>query len=153
MKRRGFWMAIGAVVVLLGCLQGTAMAKMVIWSSMKGRVVLNGQPAAGAVLVRNFDWQWKDETGSDKVVANAAGEFSFPPIERSSLLGSILPHEPVIKQAMTIEYKGVTYKAWNYYKGSYKENAENGGRPISLTCRLEAERTAHGGVTGICEFN
>ena len=153
MKRRGFWMSVGAVVVLLGCSQGTAMAKMVIWSAMKGRVLMNGQPAAGAVLVRNFDWQWKDETGSDRAVADASGEFAFPSIERSSLLGSILPHEPVIKQAMTIDYKGVSYKAWNYYKGSYKENSENNGQPINLTCRLEAERTAHGGVTGICEFN
>jgi|GEM_PF-6334262 len=41
------------------------MAKMVIWSPMQGRVLMNAQPAAGALLVRNFDWQWKDEAGSD----------------------------------------------------------------------------------------
>jgi hypothetical protein len=139
-------------VVPLACLQGTAMAKMMIWSPMKGRVLMNGQAAAGAVLVRRFDWQWKDEAGSDRVVAGAAGEFLFPPIERSSLLGSILPHEPVIKQVMTIEYKGVTYAAWNHCKGSYKVNAENDGRPIELTCRLDAGRVAHGNVTGLCEF-
>ena len=105
MTRRGIWMSVGAVVVLLGCLQGTAMAKMVIWSAMKGRVLMNGQPAAGAVLKRNFFWHWKSENGSDETKANAAGEFSFPAIERSSFLGGLLPHEPVIEQATRGEKK------------------------------------------------
>ena len=153
MKRRGIWMSVGAVVVLLGGLQGTAMAKKVIWSPMKGRVMLNGQPAAGALLVRNFDWEWKDETGSDQTVTNAAGEFSLPAIERSSLLGSLVPHQPVIKQVMVIEYKGVKYQAWGFHKMNYSENGENEGRPIIVTCRLEAERALHGQVSGICEFN
>jgi len=153
MKRRGIWMSVGTVVVLLGCLQGTAMAKKVIWSPMTGRVTLNGQPAAGAVLVRNFVWEWKDEAGSDQTVTNAAGEFSLPAIERSTLLGSLLPHQPVIKQAMVIEYKGVKYKAWNFHKMDYTINSENGDRPINVTCRLEAERALHGQVTGLCEFN
>jgi hypothetical protein len=105
------------------------------------------------VLVREFDWHWKDEKGSDRAVANTAGEFSFPAIERSSLLGGLLPHEPVIKQAMTIEFQGVAYKAWSYYKGSYKPNSENDGRPIKVTCHLEAERSLHGGVSGLCDFD
>jgi hypothetical protein len=153
MKRRGFWMSVGAVVVLLGCTQGTTMAKMVIWSAMKGRVTLNGQPAAGAVLVRRFDWEWKDEAGSDQTVANAAGEFSLPSIERSSLLGSLLPHQPMIKQDIVIEYKGVSYTAWACYKRSYAADSENDGKPIDVTCRLDAVRALHGKVTGICEFN
>ena len=129
------------------------MAKKVIWSPMKGRVTLNGQPAAGAVLVRNFVWEWKDEAGSDQAVTNAAGEFSLPAIERSTLLGSLLPHQPVIKQVMVIEYKGVKYQAWGFHKMDYTVNSENADRPINLTCRLEAERALHGQVTGICEFN
>lgn len=153
MKLRGIWVSVGTSVVLMGCLQGTAMAKMVIWSPMTGRVTLNGQPAAGAVLMRNFDWEWKDETGSDQTVANSAGEFSLPVIERSSLLGSLLPHQPVIKQVMVIEYKGVKYQAWGFHKMNYKINGENEGRPINVTCRLEAERALHGQVSGICEFN
>jgi len=131
------------------------MAKMVLWSGMKGRVVLNGEPAAGAVLVRNYEWHWKDEKASDRTTANANGEFSFPPIVGRSLLGGILPHEPVIDQAMTIEYKGKTYRAWNHFKHNYDENTENPnrGQPINLTCRLDAERSAHGDVAGICDFN
>lgn len=129
------------------------MGKMVIWSAMKGRVLMNGQPAAGAVLVRRYSWHWKNEKGSDQTVANAAGEFSFPPIERSSFLGSILPHEPVIEQDITIEYQGKSYDAWAYYKRDYNHNDENNGRPIDVTCRLDEKRALHGGVTGLCEFN
>ena len=153
MKRRGIWMAVGTAVVLLGCLQGTAMAKMVMWSEMKGRVLMNGRPASGAVLTRNFFWQWKSEKGSDQATANAAGEFSFPTIERSSFVGGLLPHEPVVEQTMTIQFEGKSYKAWGLFKHSYELNAENNGRPIDVTCRLEAERTMHGEVNGICEFN
>lgn len=146
-------MAVGAAVVLFGCLQGTAMAKMVMWSAMKGRVLMNGKPAAGAVLKRNFYWQWKSEKGSDEATTNAAGEFSLPTIERSSFVGGLLPHEPVVEQTMTIEFEGKSYKAWGLFKHSYDLNAENKGRPIDLTCRLEAERSMHGDVNGICEFN
>ena len=153
MKRRGFWMSVGAVVVLLGVMQGTAMGKMVIWSAMKGRVMMNNKPAAGAILSRNFFWHWKSERGSDQATTNAAGEFSFPAILRGSLLGSLLPHEPVIEQEMTIQYEGKTYKAWGLFKHTYDDNGENGGRPIDVTCRLEAERAMHGEVYGICDFN
>ena len=152
MKWRSARLLIGAAIALLGCLQGTAMAKMVLWLAMKGRVLMNGQPAAGAVLVRHDDWHWKDEKGSDRAVANVAGEFVFPAIDGSSFFGGLLPHEPVIRQEMIIEYQGAIYAAWNGYKGSYKPHSENDGRPINLVCRLDAQRTAHGQVTGLCEF-
>jgi len=153
MTRRGIWMTVGAAVVLLGCLQGTAMAKMVLWSAMKGRVLLNGKPAAGAVLVRNYSWHWKNEKGSDRTTTNAGGEFSFLVIEGSLLLGGLLPYEPVIEQDMVIEYQGKSYDAWAYFKHDYKHNDENGGKPIDVTCRLDAERAKHGEVSGLCEFN
>jgi hypothetical protein len=153
MKRRVFWMSVGAVVVLLGVMQGTAMAKKVIWSAMKGRVLMNGKPAVGAVLKRDFNWAWTREHGVDETTTNSAGEFSFQSIERTSILGSILPHEPVIRQVMTVTYKGVEYNAWANYKHDYDPNTENGGRPIDVTCRLDAERKEHGEVMGLCEFN
>lgn len=128
------------------------MAKLMIWSPMKGRVSMNGLPAAGAVLVRHFEGQCKDAAGSDRMVADPGGEFSSPSIERSSLRGSILPHGPVIEQAMAIEYKGVTDAAWNHCRGSDMVNAENDARPIDLTCRLDAARVAHGYMAGLCGF-
>ena len=101
---------------------------------------MNGKPAQGAVLKRDFFWHWKSENGSDRTTTNAAGEFAFPAIERSSFMGGLMPHEPVVEQTMTVEYAGKSYKAWGFFKHTYDNNGENGGRPIDVTCRLEAER-------------
>jgi len=140
------------MVALLGVMQGMTMAKMVLWSAMNGRVLMNGEPAAGAVLVRDYLWHWKSKRGTERTLANAAGEFSLPAIEGRSWLG-FLPHEPVIEQVMKIEYQGRSYDAWASFKRDYNHNDENNGRPINVTCRLEAQRAVHGGVTGICEFD
>jgi len=128
------------------------MAKMVLWSAMKGRVSMNGQPAAGAVLVRRYSWHWTNEKGSDRTTANAIGEFSFPAIEGRSLLGGLLPHEPVIEQVMVIEYEGRSYDAWAHFKHGYRHNDENGGKPIDVNCRLEADLARRGDVTTLCDF-
>lgn len=150
---RGLWITVGVLAVLCIAIQATGFGKVVIWSAMKGRVVMNGQPVVGAVLTREYHWHWPDQKGSDVAKTNAAGEFAFPAIERRMILGSLLPHEPVIEQIMTIEYEGASYKAWGHAKHSYDLNGESDGRSIDVTCRLGVERVMHGGVFGICEFN
>lgn len=133
--------------------QGLAMAKMVIFSAVQGRVLDNGKPVAGAQIEREFKWAWKDETGTDKTATGAGGEFSLPAIERSSFLGSLLPHEPVIRQSITIRHDGKSYEAWLHNKHSYANNAELGGKPIRLVCRLEnPPQRRNDGIYGICEF-
>ncbi len=37
------------------------MAPRVPWSAMKGRVPMNGRPATGAVLARNYNWRSADD--------------------------------------------------------------------------------------------
>lgn len=128
------------------------MAKMVIFSAVSGRVLLDGAPVAGALVEREYRWVWKDETGTDKTVSGANGEFSLPVIERSSLLGSLLPHEPNIRQSLTIRHAGKNHEAWLYNKHSYTNNDELEGRPIRLVCRLESQAQRRGRVYGICEF-
>jgi len=39
------------------------------------------------------------------------------------------------------------------FKHGYGHNDENGGKPIDVTCHLDATRARHGEITGICEFN
>jgi hypothetical protein len=128
------------------------MAKMVIFSAVQGRVLDNGKPVAGAQIERTFKWAWKDESGSDTTTTGTAGEFTLPAIERSSFLGSLLPHEPVIRQSITIRHGGKAYEAWLYNKHSYANNAELDGKPIRLVCKLEnPPQRRHGDIYGICE--
>ena len=128
------------------------MAKVVLWSPMRGRVLINDKPAAGAVLAREFNWHWGNKQGGDRVVADTMGQFAFPAIFGRMLLGQVLPHEPVIEQVMTIEHAGESYGAWYHFNRDYVLDAENDGKPIVVTCRLDAESAAHGRVMGLCEF-
>jgi hypothetical protein len=138
--------------VLLLAAVGEAMASMVIFSAVSGKVLQAGQPVAGAVVEREFRWAWKEETGKDSVITDAAGAFSLPMIERDSLLGSVLPHEPMVRQTILIKHAGKTHKAWLFDKGNYDANGELKGKPIRLTCRLESQPVRRGDVFGICEL-
>lgn len=145
---------LGLVVAGAGLLlatQGTAMAKMVMFSAVSGKVLQDGKPVAGAVVEREFRWSWKSETGTDSTQTDASGAFRFPVIERSSLMGSVLPHEPFVRQTILIKHGGKTHKAWMFDKGNYKLDGEL-GKPIVMTCRLEKEPTHTGDVFGICEL-
>lgn len=131
--------------------QGAAMAEMVIFSALSGKVLLAGKPVVGAVIERSFDWQ--EETATDRTTTAADGGFSLPVIERRSFLSSIFPSEPMTEQTITIQHGGKRYKAWYFLKRNYRDNGELDGRPIRLTCRLEAEPQLRGKVFGICEID
>lgn len=129
------------------------MAKMVLFSAVEGRVLENGKPVAGAKVQRSWRWSWKSENGADHAVTAADGRFALPAVVRSSLLGSLLPHEPLIDQIITIEMAGKTYQAWAHFKRNYDDNGEHQGKPLRITCRLEAEPARRAEVFGICEFD
>lgn len=140
-----------AAAGLLFATQGTAMAKMVMFSGVSGKVLLDGKPVAGAVVEREFRWSWKSETGTDSTQTDASGAFRLPVIERSSFMGSVLPHQPNVRQTILIKHGGKTHKAWMFNKGNYDLDGEL-DRPIVMTCRLEREPTHTGDVFGICEL-
>ena len=150
------WHAAGwaaAITVAVGvALRSMPFAKVVLWSPMTGRVLTNGRSAAGATLQRDFLWHFRNEKGSDRTIADANGAFSLPAIERASLLAWLLPHEPVIRQVMTVLFEGQSHNAWACFKHSYENNGEREGRPIDVIVHLERERSEHGEVMGLCEF-
>ena len=155
MTRRTVGWTIGLAVVTLLVLtatRGTAMAAMIIFSGVNGKVVEHGTPVAGATIEREWRWAWKGETGSDTTTTAADGSFTLPVVERSSLLGGLLPHEPIVRQTILIHHAGKTYKAWAFDKGNYALDGELDGRPIALTCRLEDQPRRHGDVYGICDL-
>lgn len=128
------------------------MGKMVLFSAVRGQVLLNGKPVVGATVEREFDWAWKSEKGRDSTLTDAEGRFSLAPITRTSFLGGLLPHEPVVRQVISIDHAGKRYKAWATFKRDYEDNGELDGRPIVMTCRLEAEPQRRGEVFGLCEL-
>lgn len=127
------------------------MANMVIFSQVKGTVLENGKPVAGALVERQFEWN--SETVSDSATTGMDGAFSLPAVLRkSSFLDRFLPSEAMVKQTILIKSDGKSYKAWFHFKRNYDDNGEI-GKPIHMTCRLEREPERHGEVFGICELN
>ena len=110
-----------------------------IFSEVRGVVVSNGKPVVGAIVARTYSWTWKNRKGNDQVVTNDKGEFLLPEITGFALLGW-LPHEPVIEQAIRINYQGKSFDAWMYAKGVYELNGELNGKPFNLYCSLEAPK-------------
>ncbi len=148
------WLApLGILAFLLIFSTGShAMGKMYLFSEVRGTVTQKGQPVQGAKVEREFRWAWKDETGRDAVVTDAKGQFAFPTVSRSSLLGSLLPHEPMVQQTILIKHQDQTYKAWMFDRGNYKDRGELNGKPIVLKCDLDAPLSHKGAVYGICEI-
>jgi hypothetical protein len=140
------------LLVLLFLSGENALAKMVMFSEVKGQVLHSGNPVAGAVVKREFNWGWTDETSSEQVKTNSEGKFDFPEVTRSSFWGSFLPHEISIQQSILIIAEGKTFDAWFLNKRNYDVNGEI-GKPISITCRLEAEKKRSGEVYGICDID
>lgn len=128
------------------------MSKMHLFSEVHGVVVEHGIPVAGAVVEQEFRWHWTDEVGKTRVSTDASGRFAFAAVVRSSLLGSLLPHEPRVQQTLLIKHGGKVFKAWMMDKGDYLANSELGGKPIDLVCDLSVQPSRKGAVYGICEF-
>jgi hypothetical protein len=140
------------ILLILATGEAFAMGKMCLFSEVKGVVVMNGIPVSNAIVEQEFRWVWKDEVGNVQVKTDAAGKFSFPAAIRSSFFGSLLPHEPMIRQTILIKHEGKEYKAWMFDKGNYKENGELQGKPISLYCELNDPLSHKGEVYGICQL-
>lgn len=141
-----------ALLLLITTGETYAMSKMCLFSEVKGVVVKQGLAVEGAVVEQEFRWAWNDEVGLVQTKTDAEGKFSFPAVIRSSFLGSLLPHEPMITQTILIKHEGNVYKAWMFDKGNYKENGELNGKAISLYCDLEAPLSHKENVYGICQL-
>ena len=137
-----------------------AMGRMNLFSTVSGVVLDHGTAVAGAVIKRTVFWTWKSERIADQTTTDAQGRFALPAIWRTSWLGSILPHEPLVEQEILIEHGGRTYVAWRYNRRTYDENDELYGSPIELRCSLENEAVRHHlkqhhlkhDIYGICEL-
>lgn len=148
--RSKFWLVLLFFIYFIG--ESQAMAQMYLFSEVHGVVTHQGKPVVGAIVEQQYFWHWKSEQGQTQVNTDAEGKFRFPAIVKSSFLGSLLPHEPVIKQIILIKHEGKTYDAWLSYKRDYDNNSELNGKPIVMYCDLNAPVTSKGEINGICEL-
>lgn len=134
------------------------MAPKTLFSEVDGIVTMGGAPVAGAVVQREYVWTWNKSTGGDSTTTDAGGAFRFSAIMGRSMLGSVLPHEPLVEQKIRISHGGQSYEAWIFTKRNYDANGELNGKPIRLSCDLgaPAQRTETGpsdqGFFGICRL-
>ncbi len=155
LRVRQAWPVLGAalcLMVLLSSVQEVkAMGTLCIFSPVEGKVVQHGQAVSGAVVEREFVWNWGKEQKVDQTTTDDGGRFKLPGIYRRSLMASLLPHQPSTLQSLVIRHAGKEYKAWGFHKLNYDENGELAGKPIVLLCALEREPTQQGEIYGICE--
>lgn len=114
-------------------------SKSCVFSEVQGVLLVNGKPAAGAIVKRQVEYQDKE---SDQTVTDAAGRFSLPALYQGSAT-RLLPAEFVAAQSLIVEYQGQEYKIWSNTKRKPEENAELGGQPLNLRCELTAELQLH----------
>lgn len=110
--------------------------KVCIASGFEGRVTMKGKPAAGARIVRKFNW--KDEKGeTEETVADEDGRFGFP--SHWDVLRRFLPVEVVAYQSLFVHYDGQEYQVWGTGKMQKSEYSEFGGKPKNFRCELTDE--------------
>ena len=123
--------------------------QVVLFSAVSGVLVdASGAPQAGIRIERK--WNWKGTPKSDEAVTGPDGTFRFPEVSDSSIMASILPHEPVIGQDMIAHGPNGPVTIWGHTKHSYEANSELEGRPLNISCRIDKEPGDEGLYWGTC---
>jgi hypothetical protein len=133
--------------------EATAMSifgKNVMFSEVSGTVTLNNVPVKHAEIERYYRWSWDDKKETDKTVTDEKGLFKLPLREKSGGVSSIIPHEPVVFQQITIKYNGNEYIAWQHTKHNYDKNGELKGKSLVLVCELSKKPEVNDDYAGIC---
>lgn len=106
--------------------------KTCVFSSVKARLTMNGEPLKGATVIRRWEWQGM---GEDRATTDTDGWFSFPAAYESSVT-RLMPMELVIGQSLEVLVDGKPQSIWSFAKRKPEENAELKGRPIVMRCEL-----------------
>jgi len=112
--------------------------KTCVFSSVKARLTLNGQPLKRATVIRRWEWQQARE---DRTTTDDEGWFSFAPVFESSAT-RLLPIEFVVGQSLDVVVDGHEKSIWSFAKRKPEENAELKGKPIVMRCELTQEAKA-----------
>ncbi|GLQ97849.1 carboxypeptidase-like regulatory domain-containing protein [Dyella mobilis] len=128
-----------------------AFDQLVLFSEVRGTVLIDGRPVQGAELVETAAWSG-NKRALQRTVTDENGAFSLPAIKHPAGLRRIITAAPTVWQEIFINYQGVQYVAWKYGKLNYDINGELDGRPINLLCELTNPPTKDGSRYGICKL-
>jgi hypothetical protein len=109
--------------------------KTCVFSAVRARLVIEGEPVKGATVIRRWEWQTLRE---ERTVTDDEGYFDFPAKFEYSIL-RLLPAEIVIGQGLYVVIDNEENAFWIYSRRSPEENAEYQGRPIDIMCDLNDE--------------
>ena len=115
----------------------TDAGRVCLFSEMSGVITLNGEPAAGARLVRTVELS---KPISDETTTDEDGHFHFPAAYERTIT-KYLPQEFVSDQDIYVHYNGQEYHMWSSVKRSPDENTESRGKPLVVSCELNSEET------------
>lgn len=114
------------LLVLTGCtMTEGSRAKPCLFSPISGTITLNGEPAAGAKLIRTSGKAHTQGELVDTVTTEEQGQFEMPGVFEHVLLAKFLPMEFVASQKIIVEYQGQTYKLWAGIKREREVNSES----------------------------
>lgn len=109
------------------------IGKVCVFSEVKARITVNGEPLKNTVVIRKWEWR---ELRQDRTTTDENGYFTFPAVFERSIMNRALPIELVIAQGLYVETEGEAKKIWSNSKREPEENAELGGQSINLSCEL-----------------
>lgn len=125
----------------------------VMFSEVQGVLLKDGKPVPNARVKREYHWHWNDKKVSDETITDASGNFRFPLATQSAIGASLLPHEAVIFQEITLAHEGQDYILWQFFKRDYDTNSEFDGAPTRILCDLKTppgRHIANSKAYGIC---
>jgi hypothetical protein len=108
-----------------------------LFSEVKGKVLLNGQPLAGLEIIQRFSWFGVDDA-SRTTTTDSSGFYSFPAI-LSAKKQPRKEKDIFIWQTIETTYNEKEVVLWQTTKYNFQDNGELGGRPIVLNHELSQE--------------
>lgn len=145
------------IIFLSGCGEAEVFFKdagrQCLFSSIKGVITSNGEPAVGAKLIRTAN---RAKPRIDEAITNEKGYFEFPAVFERSIT-KYLPQEFVARQDIVVKYQGKDYEIWSSVKRDPKENTENRGNVLDVECELSKEEAMimidGVAIFGLCEWD
>jgi hypothetical protein len=122
---------------------GLFLTTLFLCSSMQGVVVHQGQPISDATVIREVRWSWGKESYHDVVQTDQEGRFAFKEITHDAFWAPWVPHEPIVRQTITIEWQGKRYPAYFHDKGNYDAGGEFGQERLHFRCDLSESLRNH----------